>query len=139
MQQRFEALLSVEQPLDRRANALRDLYVVAFTRGDYDQARSLATEQVSLYRALGDEVGVQHTLQGLALIAMAQGDLDEARALITPVVSWARGVSDYELTYPLDTLATIAMRGGQYHEAHGLYNESLSVFERVGDVAGIAN
>ena len=139
MQQRFEALLSVEQPLDLRANALRDLYAVAFARGDYDRARTLATERLSLYRTLGDESGVQHTLQGLALIAAAQGDLDEARALITPVVTWARGVSDYELSYPLYTLAEIAMRGGHYDEAHGLFDESLSIFERLGDVALIAN
>ena len=137
MEQRFEALLSVEQPLDLRANALRDLYFIAHARGDYDRARTLATERLSLYRTLGDEFGVQRTLQGLALIAAAQGDLDEARALITPVVSWARGVSDYELSYPLGALGEIALRGGHYDEAHGLYNESLSVFERLGDVGGI--
>jgi tetratricopeptide (TPR) repeat protein len=139
VQHRIEGLLAFDQPLELRADALRDLYAVAAARHDLDRARGLAEERLSLYRRLGNEPRVHHTVQALAFIAAAEGDLDEARALITPVLAWARGVSDFELAYPLLAFGNIAWQGGTYDEAFELFDECLAVCERLGDIALIAN
>jgi predicted ATPase len=137
-QRRFEGLLAVEQPLELRALALRDLAQVAIFRGDHERAAQIAEERLELYRALDDDVGIHRTLQGLAVIAIERGDLERARALISPVVAWARDVSEYELTYPLDTLAEIAFREGEYEESLTVSQEALAIYERLGDDMGVA-
>ena len=135
---RFEQLLSVPQPPELRAAGLRGLASAALRRGDFELAQRIMEERLGLYRALGDERGVNRTLQGLAVALVAHGALDEARAVITPVVAWSRGVSDYELTYPLFTLGQIEWARGSFDEALGILAECLSLNERIGDVSGIA-
>ena len=138
VRRRSEALLSVDQPPALRAAGLRDLAQVALMQGDFGRAWELGEERLDLYRALDDDIGVHRTMQGLALTAADRGDFEQARALIAQVVAWARGVSDYELTYPLDTLSQIAFYEGNYDEALAASEEALAVYERLGDAVGIA-
>jgi tetratricopeptide (TPR) repeat protein len=118
--------------------ALRDLAQVVAFQGDQERAWALMQERLELYRALGDDVGVNRTLRNLAILASERGDLEQARALITPVLAWARGVSDYELTDALDTLGEIAFGEGNYEESRALFVEELAVNERLRHLGAIA-
>jgi predicted ATPase len=138
VRRRSENLLSVDQPPALRAAGLRDLAQAAAMQGDADRAWELMEERLELYRALNDDVGVHRTLQALALFAAQRGDVEQAHALITPVVDWARGVSDYELTYPLHTLTEILFEEGRYNEALAASEEALAACERLGDDLGLA-
>jgi predicted ATPase/class 3 adenylate cyclase len=135
---RFEALLSADLPPALRADGLIGLIQAAARVGDYDHAWALAEERYELYRSLNDDVGMHRVMQNFASIAAERGDLKQARALIEPVVAWARGVSDWELTYPLDTLFDVEFLEGNYDEALAVATEELTIYERGGDAVGIA-
>jgi tetratricopeptide (TPR) repeat protein len=127
---RFEGLLSAELSPPLRADGLIGLIQASGRLGDYDRAWALAEERYELYRSLGDDVGMHRAMQNLATIAGERGEFERARELIEPVISWARGVSDWELTYPLQTLSAIEFIEGNYTAALDLDMEALVIYER---------
>jgi len=64
-----------------RAGALYGAGALAFGQGDLVRATELFEEGLTLYRELGDEVGVANVLVELGQVARAQGDYDRAATL----------------------------------------------------------
>jgi predicted ATPase/transcriptional regulator with XRE-family HTH domain len=63
-----------EAPTAARARALRGIGRLAFFQGDFGPACALLEESIALWRALGDKLGLAHTLYELQDLLHTQGD-----------------------------------------------------------------
>lgn len=62
------------------ANSLRNLGIVAFAQGDYEEAHDLQTRALNLCREIGDRRGESMALNSLAVIAKEQRRLQDAQS-----------------------------------------------------------
>jgi tetratricopeptide (TPR) repeat protein len=116
---------------------LRELGVVAYHRGDYDEALRLSEQALAITREFGSTFGYGLAVCTVADALRAKGDLERARTLLEESLSLLR-----RKTYPLrvanalaNTLArlgSIECELGRIARASELFGESLRLGQRFG-------
>jgi predicted ATPase/class 3 adenylate cyclase/DNA-binding CsgD family transcriptional regulator len=112
----------------------RTLYAAAELAFALEREEMFCVESLTLYRELGDTVGIANCLRLLGSTARTRGkytlgrsQLEEAAALFSEVGDrWKQGQCFTEL-------ARIATEQGQYERAHTLLEESLLLYQALGD------
>jgi predicted ATPase/DNA-binding SARP family transcriptional activator len=153
------------EPRLARAHALRCAGVLAGSQGDYDAARSLYEESLTLYRELGDKWGIARTLQCLQRIEESltlfreigdkrgiadclffwgarifhQGDYLSARTLLEEGLTLFRELEDkHFIALSLSQIGLIFAAQSDFDAARSLYEEGLTLFLELGNKKGIA-
>jgi diguanylate cyclase (GGDEF)-like protein len=119
------------------ARSLNGLANARFRLGEAAAAKSLYQRALKEYRKAGDRRGVAVVLMNLgSLAAETLSDIAGARELFTESLSLFRelGVSS-QTGSALSNLAALAIADGDYEQALVYANESLIIFERLGNSA----
>lgn len=106
-----------------------DLGGLTYRMGDYAASRAFLTEHLDLARELKDQRSVAKSLADLGRIACRRGDAAEAYSFSKESIEAAKELG-YEdkgiLSEANDTLALVAVRGGEYDRAEALFLEVLA-------------
>jgi DNA-binding CsgD family transcriptional regulator/tetratricopeptide (TPR) repeat protein len=122
-----------------RAKALHTAGILAGYQDDGERAEELCTENLNLFRALGDAEGMAASLGTLGFVALTKSDYRVARVRLEESLALGRSIQDtLVITYSLATLARVAHEQGEYREARRLAEESLHLSRETGDTGGIA-
>jgi predicted ATPase/class 3 adenylate cyclase len=117
-----------------RANGLGGAGHLARQQGDYEQARALHEQSLSLFRAMEDKLGAARQLNALGEIAQHLGDYARAVELHQESLSLRYEIGDKEgIAVSLRQLGVIARDRGQYQPARELLEESLQLERELGD------
>jgi len=121
------------------ANALEILAEVATETGNYSAAPELYEEALSLYKEVGDLVGIGDTLKMMGWSSMRTGDYEKAETRLNEGLIVCRQSGDLrQINSALAGLGELAIRRGQYRKAIDLLKESLSSSQSAGEKWGIA-
>src|ERR1041385_5552235 len=90
------ALLREMGERTNRLGALNSLYLVEREQGDYDRARSLGEERLTVAQEHQDRREIAYALNDLGYLAYAQGDLGTAQALLERSLSLRRDLGDLD-------------------------------------------
>jgi predicted ATPase/DNA-binding CsgD family transcriptional regulator len=112
---------------------LRPFGLAVGRAGDLARGRTLLTEAVSAYRALGDASNLTTAMRYLGDLARAQGDVRLATAtLLESILTEGRDPTPWHLAGAIESLATIACRSGGAAMAARLFGASEVIRERSG-------
>jgi ATP/maltotriose-dependent transcriptional regulator MalT len=113
--------------------------VAAVDDEDFEEARRLAEESLTLLREAGDERGAVMATRTLAFTYHSCGDLERARGLHESNLGQARalGFKDIEIT-TLGTLGMIAFEQGRIEDALTLGRQNLLASRDLGSLQAIA-
>jgi predicted ATPase/DNA-binding XRE family transcriptional regulator len=115
------------------------LALVAWYRGDYDQARALHEENLRALRAQGNRHREAQVLGSLGDIDNAVGRPDEARAWHQEALAIQQQIGDVNgIAYSTLYLAEVACDSAEATTAQLLFERSLALFEDVRDRLGVA-
>jgi predicted ATPase/transcriptional regulator with XRE-family HTH domain len=121
------------------ATALHWAGVLAWSQGDYDEARARLDQSLALRRAGDDHPGVAAVLTSLGAVALTQGDYAGAGALFAESLALNRAADDQPgVALALANLGLVRLDQGQYAEAAALLQESLALRRALGDGQSIA-
>ncbi len=137
-----------EQLGDRRlaADVIRQMAVVASSRGEHDQARHLAETSLRLFEELDDRWGTAAASRLLGFRAAGSVghhrsdriDLDAGTRFLERSLALARELNDRRgIAWSLVGLGTILWEQGDWRKAAATCEEALALFREVGDRAGI--
>ena len=116
------------------AEAIRQLGMIKYAQGDYDEAHQFYIESLSRFKQLNDQRKYATALISLGTITQAQGRYDEARQIYAECLHSFEQVGDqFWRAKTLHQLGMIAQVQGNYDEARQIYAECLHSFEQVGD------
>lgn len=136
---RVLAEANAQAHIPTRAKALLGAGVLAYSQGDYAEARRLYEESLALRRELGDKQNIAASLNNLAVLAYEQGDYAEARTLHEESLALRRELGDKQsIAASLNNLGLVAHLQDDYKAARTFQEESLGLFREVGDKHGIA-
>jgi non-specific serine/threonine protein kinase len=122
-----------------RAKALNAAGNLSSEQGDYERAKALYQEALSLRREVGDKRGTANSLNNLGVIARRTGDYETAAHVYEECLVIFRELGDEEgKASVLDNLGFLAQCRSDYARAEELYTEALAVFQELGDVTGVA-
>lgn len=111
-----------------RARALNGAGGLAWSQGDYEEARALYEASLALRRQLGDKPGITQCLSNLGNIARSQGDYAEARRLYEESLVIDRELGDrWSIARSLSNLGLMAYEQGDYPHAQELLEEVLTI------------
>jgi predicted ATPase len=117
-----------------RANGLGGAGHLARQQGDYEQARALHEQSLTLFRSMEDKLGVARQLNALGEIAQHLGDYAGAVELHEESLSLKHEIGDKEgIAVSLRQLGVIARDRGQYERARELLEKSLILERELGD------
>lgn len=123
-----------------RAKAWNGAGALARSQGDYDEARTLGEASVTLYREVGDKLGIATSLTNLGLITYAQGDYTAARALHEESLALRRELGDKRgIATSLNNLGLVAFEQRDYENATSMYAESVEIYRDLGDRSSMAS
>jgi non-specific serine/threonine protein kinase len=138
----FEESLYISQELGDKAataDALHNLGVILYQRGEYARARRAFEESRILSRELDDEQGVAFALGGLGDVAYFQGDYEYAGDFYEKSLALHRKFGDrHSVAIVLNNLGEVANIRGDYERAATLAQESLVLFRELGGKLGMA-
>ncbi|MBE9508874.1 MAG: tetratricopeptide repeat protein, partial [Chloroflexi bacterium] len=121
-----------------RAIALKHLGEVA-RESDYEEARRLFEQSLTLYHSLGDRWGMAYALERLGETIATLGQYDAAKRLYEESLANRQALGDRRgVAESLRRLAEVAGRQGQLGEAECLVRESVAVCREIGDQVGLA-
>ncbi len=113
---------------------------LAYVQVDYEAARHLYTEALTIRQSLDDPRGVAISLSNLGLVATSQGEYETAQSLYEQSLSIRRGLQDRRgIAQSLNNLGMLATERGNYAVAERVLTECLSIQQQLGDSQGIAN
>jgi predicted ATPase/transcriptional regulator with XRE-family HTH domain len=116
------------------AELLLYLSVLELSQGDYETARRLAEECVSLNREQGRVAGTGYALSHLGMVCVAQGEYETAYAGLNEGVLMMRSIKHSRGTaVTLTRLGAAALRLGRLAEAQQFLEESLEITRRFND------
>lgn len=135
-QRRFEELLALHRAggdTQRLALTLHNLALVQQNRGDYAHARQSSEEALIIWRELDNQdwQANTHGLLSNTLLAMDRLNEAEAHALASLQILEQLG-NRADQTYPLATLAQVALRNGKIGEARD-HLQRMNVLAREND------
>ncbi len=119
-----------------RANGLRGAGNLARQQGDYEQAKLMHGQSLSLFREMGDEytLWTARELDVLGEIAQYQGEYELATDLHSESLAIRYEIGDKEgIAVSLGQLGVIALDRGQNQQARELLEESLRLNRELGD------
>jgi predicted ATPase/class 3 adenylate cyclase/Tfp pilus assembly protein PilF len=123
-----------------RAKALYGAGVLATDQGDYIRAVAFCDESLTLFRDLGDQLGMAWSLNQLAFVALNQGYDVQATVHSQESLALFRDLGDQRgIAQSLDHLGRLVRNQGDYKRATTLFQASLILFREVGDQRGVAN
>jgi predicted ATPase/DNA-binding XRE family transcriptional regulator len=138
----FEASLDLSRELvdeDWITTSNNGLALVAWYRGEYDEARSLQEAILEFWRARGERRLEAITLHTLGDIAHAVVQTEVARARQLEALNIQQEIGDGGgIAYSLLSLAETTCDAGDPAAAKPIFEQSLMQFEEVGDSLGIA-
>lgn len=106
---------------------------------DYETARTLYRESLSISEEIDDQEHTAAAYASLADIATALGEFDEGHGLYEKSLSIYREINHLSgVVRALSGLGSIAFERGDDAEARRLYQESLSLSREIGDQWGMA-
>jgi tetratricopeptide (TPR) repeat protein len=110
---------------------------MAWPQGDYDRARWLNEQALTLQQQLGDRAGASLSLQSLAVIDLMTSDFVAARDLLERSLAIERelGRSRF-VAHVLNNLAIAAKELGELDRAEALFGEALELKRAEGDLYG---
>ena len=121
-----------------RAKALTTLGTFAEHQGDFEQARVLQEEAVSLLRELEDAPALAGVLNNLGVVAVQQGDYDVARTSFEESIEIKHRLDNRRGVAPsLSNLATVAMKQGDIARARSLHEEAIDLMRELGIATGV--
>jgi predicted ATPase/DNA-binding CsgD family transcriptional regulator len=130
---------SDNSPANLRAKALTGAGVLAFLQCEYERATVLLEESLTLYRDLGDEMGIASALQTLGSIARERGHYARAVAFHEESLALQRAVGNEEgIARALDGLGFAAWLQEDHERAWTLCTEALTLYRGLEDAEGIA-
>jgi predicted ATPase/class 3 adenylate cyclase/Tfp pilus assembly protein PilF len=122
-----------------RGKALQAAGVLAIYQGDYEQAQKFHENSLTLYRELGDKLGIANSLNSLGNVAWHYGNFENARKLYEESLTYSRELGDKcGIAISLNNLGIYAINRGDYEQAHKFYEESLIIRRKLGDRHDIA-
>jgi tetratricopeptide (TPR) repeat protein len=143
---RYASALGHARAADDEVLLAESLYNMGFAVGlntvgleRYTEGKSYFDEALVAYRSLGDRAGEASVLWALHQAAEAAGDVEASQRLARQTLEIARELNDpFRTGWAAFTLALSELRsGGRAAAAATLYLESLEVFIRAQDAAGI--
>jgi predicted ATPase/DNA-binding XRE family transcriptional regulator len=121
-----------------RAKALFAIAALMLWQSDASGLAPLE-QSLTLFRELGDSVGVADTLHALGMSAYELGDERRGMALLEESLAESRNVGErWSTAQTLWTLGEIAYAHGDFMRAATLNEEGLALFQQVGDISYIA-
>ena len=117
-----------EDPLQRAQLSLR-IGEVYWKLGDYDEAKGLFEEAISIFRREGEEEGADmaSTINNLGTVHYNLGNNAEAARLYRESIEIRRRLgAEEDLIKPLNNLAAVLISSGELEEAEEVYRENLS-------------
>lgn len=107
---------------------------LAQTIGSHALSISLGRRALVAYRSMGDEIGAARSQQLLGRVATNRGDFVRAEVLLNRAICTQRqGADTWHLALALHHLGLLNRLRGRYEEARANHEESLALFERIGD------
>lgn len=108
--------------------------VAAEMGGDFERARRLLEEGLTLRRAAGDKADVAEALLNLGRVMMLQGDHQQAKVLFDEALLLAKETEDqWMIVYALNHLGFAALLSGDGQEAMALFQSCLAHFPQYND------
>jgi len=130
--------VNARAPGSLRARALIGLSHMLYFQGHVAEAGELCAEALSLGREDGDAWVISFALFAQGLVAVDQGDLEQAAARSIEAREAANSSGEsVRHAGPLMNLAAIALSNGDPDRALQLYDESIEVNRRAGDIWGL--
>jgi predicted ATPase/DNA-binding CsgD family transcriptional regulator len=113
---------------DLHASVLYSAGILASMQGDHDAACQWLAASLALRRAIGDQNGVFHALEGLGTVLGRQGDHAAARAYLEEALAVARSIGHY-LAYALalHALGNISAELGELDTARAYFEEARAL------------
>ena len=128
--------------LQARGKALNGAGVMAYTQGDYGQAKVLCQESLELFRKLGNRRGIASSINGLAFVAMVAGDYAAASAMFEESLVLFRELGDKwnlaDTLYFSALAASFRIDQTDTAAARSKVEESLAISRELGDQRGLA-
>jgi predicted ATPase/class 3 adenylate cyclase len=122
-----------------RARALVGAGILAYEQGDFEAARPLWHEAMTIYERADDQSGVSRAVDALANLAYIQGDYETARPLYERSIEIGRRLRNASIiASSLSNLGVLAGAQGDFEAARRLHEESLAMARKLGDRKGIA-
>ena len=122
-----------------RAKTLTAAGDLAFLQSEYDRARELLGESLTLYRSLDDRRGVAEAVQLLGSMEREQGRYVQAEAFHEEALALWRELGDeWGVAQSLNYLGFAAWLRGNHERAVELCGRALGMFRASGDGEGIA-
>jgi tetratricopeptide (TPR) repeat protein len=107
--------------------------------GQYDEARELYQQSVTIKQEIGDRRGIGYSLNNLGYMAYLLEKYDEALPHLEESLATLRDVGDRRgIGYALMNLGNVAHARADQQQAGELYLESLQTLQAIGDRLGIA-
>ena len=131
---------TASQPTLERAKALIGLAGVVYWQGDFAEARQRYEEALTITQALGDRELEVETLYSLAYVRHIDGDSDGAwRDFESARKIYEEQGNELMATWALESMGMTATIDGRHEEAVPLLEESITRFEKLGDMFGLRN
>jgi len=122
-------------PTSVRAWGLRSLGNLVFVNGDARRAIALYEEALAIFRAGGDDAGVNIALASLAIGRATLGELTAARAAAEEGLAVSRRIGNERgEAYALRGIGFAASVAGDLPAAVAAYEAALTIFRRLGEL-----
>ena len=119
------------------AHILRDRAISAQARGDFPQARDLATRSLRLFEEVGSDDGVATTSGTLSMISMSLGEYETARRWICQALRYLRRADQrWMLGLCYLNLGEIHRLKGRFPRAQRCAERGRAIFEEAGSAWG---
>jgi tetratricopeptide (TPR) repeat protein len=116
-----------------RAKALNRAGDMAYSQGDYASARALLEESLSLYREMGNRVGIVWSLIVLGRVVLDQGDHASSQALLEQSLRLYREVGGrVRMAECLESMAASLLGQAEIRKAVRLWGASHALLESIG-------
>lgn len=126
-------------PLHLRAAVLRSAGALAWSQGDYENARIMAEESVALYRDLNNTEGLLQALSVLGTTLSNQGEFELAKQYHEESLALDRlGGNVWNISRALGQLAELAFSQGDYDTAQTYWEESRELDRNLADKQSVA-
>lgn len=138
MTQDVLAKTDVGRELLVRAKAFSNLGVVAYNRGDYDQAMKYYEKTLEIYERMGDKKGIAASCRNLGVVYSYRGELDRALEYYNKQLDISDTIGDRrEIGSALNNMGIVYWNRGNLDAALGYYQRHLTISEEIGDKRGI--
>lgn len=106
---------------------------------DYDTARRLYNESLTLCEELGDKIAIATSLGHLGNVELATDKFDDAKILYERALTLYRQANHQAgIARTMSRLGDIAYESGEQEKAKDLYQESLKISREIGEDWGMA-